>query len=91
MKKLFIIFCIAVYSFGFGQVDLGDNGRFQYLMDSGFFLFFTEIASLINKTGTHYFLTFDENFNQQDETAPRSGNEAIIGGSSEFVRMSRIK
>jgi hypothetical protein len=45
----------------------------------------------INKTGTQCFLTFDENFNQQDETAPRAGNEAIIGGSSEFVLMSRIK
>jgi hypothetical protein len=45
----------------------------------------------INKTGTHCFLSFDENFNQQDEIAPRAGNEAIIEGSSEFVLMNRIK
>ncbi len=42
-------------------------------------------------TGTHCFLTFDDNFGQQDEIAPRAGNKAIIGGSSEFVLMSRIK
>jgi hypothetical protein len=34
MKKLFIILGISLSSFGFSQVDLGDNGRFQYLMDS---------------------------------------------------------
>ena len=34
MKKLAFIFAVAISSFGFGQVDLGDNGRFQYLLDS---------------------------------------------------------